>query len=98
MVIYFNRQADILQQTDRQSKYDFTHRVFDLVLLLLAVLVAVDLDTQVVSTLLPVHLAIGDSEQVLHAQLLAGRDVNECDAGRRVALLGHPVRDDVVCR
>ena len=59
-------------------------------------LVPVYFNTEIVPALLPVHLAVGYGEQVLDAQRLAWRQLDDGDARRHVFVLRRPVRDDVV--
>lgn len=75
-----------------------TYTVFNLVLLLhlLGFGITVDLDAQVVSVLLPVHLAVRHVEQVAYTQLPTAWDLNQCHTCRGVGLLWYPVGNDVV--
>merc|ERR1719232_1301678 len=67
-----------------------------LVLLLAQLVVAVDLDAEEVSALLPVHSAIGDVEEVLDAHLVAGGHFDQGDTSRYIFVFGHPVTEDVL--
>ena len=62
-----------------------------LVLLLAQLVVAVDLDAEEVSTLLPVHSAVGDVEKVLDAHLVAGGHFDQGDTSGHILVFGHPV-------
>ena len=61
-------------------------------------LVPIYFNTEIVPALLPVHLTVGHGEQVLDAQRLAWRQLDDGDARRDVLVLRRPVRDDVVGR
>lgn len=76
----------------------FTYTVLKLVFLinLLGLGVAIDLDTQVVPILLPVHLAVSDIEEIFDTQFLATRHLDESDSSWYVLLFRHPVGYDVV--
>ena len=75
-----------------------TYTVFNLVLLLhlLGLGITVNLDTQVVSVLLPVHLAVRHVEQVAYTQLLTAWDLDQCHTCRGVGFLRYPVGNNVV--
>ena len=55
-----------------------------------------DLDAEVLPVVLPHHAALGNVEEVLLAELLAGGQLDEVDVGGGVAYLGSPVGDDVL--
>lgn len=76
----------------------FTYTVLKLVFLLnlLGLGVAINLDTQVVPILLPVHLAVSDIEEIFDTQFLATGHLDESDSSWYVLLLRHPVCYDVV--
>lgn len=79
------------------ERLHYTYTVLDLILIIYFLgLVAVHLDTQVVSTLLPMHLAVCYIEQVTHTQLISARNLYQCDSGGSVGLLGDPVCYNVV--
>ena len=58
--------------------------------------VAIDFDAQVVTRLLPVHLTVGNAEQVLNTRFIAARNFQEGHSGRCVLLFSHPVGNCVV--
>merc|ERR1719438_563382 len=70
-------------------------RVLD-VLVLQHLPVPVHLDTEIVSRLLPVHLAVRHIEQVLDPQLLPGGNLEDDDPRGNILGLTHPVGNDVV--
>ena len=61
-------------------------------------LVPIYFNTEIISTLLPVHFAVGDGEEVLDTQRLPGRQFNDGDTRGDVLMLRRPVRDNVVGR
>lgn len=74
-----------------------TYTVFKLVFLIfLGLGIAVHFDTEVVSTLLPMHLCICYVKQVAYTQLITAGDINKSDSGWRVGLFWYPVGYNVV--
>ena len=74
------------------------YTVFKLVFLinLLGLGVAINLDTQVVAILLPVHLAVSHVEKVFDAEFLTTWHLNEGHSSGDILLFRHPVSNDVI--
>lgn len=81
-----------------QFQMVLAYTVFKLVFLinLLGLGVAIDLDTQVVAILLPVHLAVSHVEEVFDAEFLTTWHLNEGHSSGDILLFRHPVSNDVI--
>lgn len=81
-----------------QFQMVLAYTVFKLVFLinLLGLRVAIDLDTQVVAILLPVHLAVSHIEEVFDAEFLTTWHLNEGHPSGDILLFRHPISNDVI--